>query len=103
MRCAAMAAAGILDAEGAASWVGRAAGDPRALLMWNATSAVLSPMPAIRQAQFPWSGVVANTRFAYAVASMESALVRARGEAARTLAGLESREPRQFDRKSLPE
>ena len=94
MRCAAISAAGVLDADGAAFWITRAAADPRALRMWNATSAVLSPMPAIRQAQFPWNGVASNTRFAYAVASMESALVRARGEAAKAFEGLETRQPR---------
>jgi serine/threonine-protein kinase len=90
-RCAATAAAATLDAGEAAHWVGRAAGDARTLRMWNATSAVLSPMPSIRQKLFPWDVVAADARFVRAVADMEAALVRVRGEAAKALDGLDRR------------
>jgi TolB-like protein len=89
VRCAALAAASMRDADEAAFWVQRAATDPRALRMWGATSAVLSPLPAIRQHLFPWSNLVTSTRFGHAVASLESAVVRARVDAAKTFNGLE--------------
>jgi hypothetical protein len=56
--------------------------------MWGATSAVLSPLPAIRQQLFPWSNVATNTRFSSAVARLESALVRVRADAAKVFEGL---------------
>lgn len=88
-RCAAMAAASIGDAGRAAFWIGRASADERALRLWNATNAVLSPQAAIRQQTYPWSNVIGNAAVSYAVASMESALVRARADAAKVLEGLD--------------
>ncbi|MDO8835657.1 MAG: protein kinase [Vicinamibacterales bacterium] len=90
-RCAATAAAATLDAGEAAYWVGRAAGDARTLRMWHATSAVLSPLPSIRQRLFPWDGVAGDPRFGRAVTNMEAALSRVRGEAAKALEGIDRR------------
>lgn len=89
-RCAATAAASIGDASRAAFWIARAAADERALRLWNATNAVLSPQTGIRQATYPWSNVLSNAAVAYAVASVESALVRARADAAKVLEGLDA-------------
>jgi hypothetical protein len=46
---------------------------------------------AIRQKTFPWSNVLQATQVGYAVASLESALVRVRADAAKVLAGLDVR------------
>lgn len=86
--CAAMAAAGVGDTKTAASWIGRAAADDRALRLWLETSAVLSPTSGIRQKVFPWSNVLGSSQVGRAVADLESAIARARGEAAKILAGL---------------
>ncbi len=59
--------------------------------MWNAASAVLSPLPSIRQHLFPWDAVTGDPRVGGAVTSMESALGRARGEAAKALDGIDRR------------
>jgi hypothetical protein len=90
-RCAAMAAAAIGDADGATSWVTKAAADQRSLMLWSQTSAVLSPLPAIRQNVFPWSNVTAHAGFSSAVARLEAALVAARAEVAKTLERFERR------------
>ncbi len=90
-RCAATAAAATQDAREAAYWLSLAAGDARTLRMWNAASAVLSPLPSIRQHLFPWDAVTGDPRVGGAVTSMESALGRARGEAAKALDGIDRR------------
>jgi len=90
-RCAALAAAGVGDERQTAFWINRAATDERALRLWLATGAVLSPMSGIRQKIFPWNNVLNATQVGHAVASLESALVRVRADAAKILAGLEIR------------
>jgi TolB-like protein/Tfp pilus assembly protein PilF len=90
-RCAAMAAAAVGDGDLAASWVSRAASSDRALKLWGETSAVLSPLPAIRQQVFPWDRVSSNAKFTAAVGALESALVAARGEVAKTMERFERR------------
>ncbi len=90
-RCAALAAAAVGDADLSATWVARAATTERALKLWGQTSAVLSPLPAIRQNVFPWDRVTSSPRFSAAVAGLESALVAARGEAAKTMERFEHR------------
>jgi TolB-like protein/tetratricopeptide (TPR) repeat protein len=90
-RCAAMAAAGIGDAQQTAVWINRAATDERALRLWLATGAVLSPTSGIRQKTFPWNNVLKAAQVAHAVAGLESALVRVRADAAKILEGLDLR------------
>lgn len=90
-RCAAMAAAGVGEARQTAFWINRAASDERALRLWLATSAVLSPVTGIRQKTFPWNNVVKAAEVGRAVSSLESALVRVRTRAARILEGLDIR------------
>jgi tetratricopeptide (TPR) repeat protein len=90
-RCAAMAAASVGDAQQTAFWINRAATDARALRLWLATSAVISPVTGIRQKTFPWNNVLNAVQVGDAAASLESALVRVRAEAATLLAGLDVR------------
>jgi anti-sigma factor RsiW len=84
-----MAAAGVGDAPQTAFWINLAATDERALRLWLATGAVLSPMSGIRQKTFPWNNVLNATQVGHAVASLESAMVRVRADAAKILEGLE--------------
>jgi eukaryotic-like serine/threonine-protein kinase len=90
-RCAALAAAAVGDADLAAFWVSKAASSERALKLWSETSAVLGPLPGIRQNVFPWDRVSSDARFKAAVGTLESALVTARGEVARTMERFERR------------
>jgi hypothetical protein len=89
VRCAATAAAAVGDTARTAFWIRSAATDDRALRSWTAADIVLSAPAGIRQRIYPWSNVLDNAPVGYAVASMESALVRARADAARILEGLE--------------
>ena len=86
-----MAAAAIGDADGATSWVTKAAADQRSLMLWSQTSAVLSPLPAIRQNVFPWNNVTAHAGFSFCVARLEVGTVAARAEVAKTLERFERR------------
>jgi hypothetical protein len=79
------------DADLAAFWVSKAASSERALKLWSETSAVLSPLPGIRQGVFPWDRVSSNARFTSAVGKLELAVVAARGEVARTMERFERR------------
>jgi hypothetical protein len=78
VRCAATAAAGVGDANGAAAWLERAAADPRALRMFSATSAALSPMPFVRQGLFPWDLVAGQTPVKTALGRIDLALKKVR-------------------------
>jgi serine/threonine-protein kinase len=87
-RCAAMTAAAIGDADRTAMWIDRAAGSEQVLRLWGATNGIMSPRSAIAQRLLPWRTVVGAPRVAVAVASLDAAYAKARGEASKILDGL---------------
>ena len=94
-RCAATMAATAGDSERAAYWIARAAASDEGLRQWGAANGVLDPTSAIRQKLYPWKNVTGTAPVSAAVAALESAIVRARADAARILDGLlELRPPR---------
>jgi TolB-like protein len=87
-RCAVMAAAGVNDARRAAAILARVAASDRELRLWGTVNAVLSGRAGFRQRVFPWGNVAEAPAMIDALARLDAALVRARGDAAKVLDGL---------------
>jgi len=94
-RCAASMAAAVGDHERASRWIRRAASTPESLRLWVAANSLIQPTAAIRQKIYPWKNVADSPDVIAALSVLDASMARARGEAARALAGFLEPSPPQ--------
>ena len=87
-RCAVMAAAAVNDPRRAAAALTRVASSERELRAWGAVNGLLDGTAALRQGVFPWSNVAGAPAGVDAMRRLDAALVLARTDAAKILAGM---------------
>jgi TolB-like protein len=84
-RCAAMAAAALSDGDRTARLIQRVAADQVQLHRWTTVDGMLGARAAIRQRLFPWSNVIGHPAVVQALAALDRAMARARGDVATSL------------------
>ena len=87
-RCAAMAAAAAGDGQDTARWIARAASSETGLRYWGAINGVLSPQAGLHQRIYPWSVVARDAEVIAAVARLDAAIARTRGDLSKALDSL---------------
>jgi non-specific serine/threonine protein kinase len=88
LRCAALSAAAIGDAPGAAAILGRIAGDERMLRAWALEITGTTGSKLLRRGMFPWTHVYDQPEVVEARAKLDDAYARERDIAKTALAGL---------------
>jgi TolB-like protein len=86
--CAALAAAAVEDAEGAAFWLSRIAASERALGAWGREAGEAAPEIAVRSGWYPWRKIASRPQVLEAGQAIERARAAIRRRIAEALRGL---------------